>query len=108
VESCRNFALTQSSVIPAQRKRASRCQIGADAALLERLKIRLKVFTHTSIDLVQRGKSLPLDLSPFDALSLAQGGPFDALSLAQGIRCASDVYKCLILYCDLRRIACHE
>jgi hypothetical protein len=34
--------VTQSSVIPAQRNRAPPCQIAADAAFLERLKIRLK------------------------------------------------------------------
>jgi hypothetical protein len=37
-----NFVVTQSSVIPAQRNRAPPCQIAADAAFLERLKIRLK------------------------------------------------------------------
>jgi hypothetical protein len=34
--------VTQSSVIPAQRNRAPPCQIAADAAFLDRLKIRLK------------------------------------------------------------------
>ena len=45
-EQRRNFVVAQSGVIPAQRNRAPPCEIGADAAFLERLKIRLKVLTH--------------------------------------------------------------
>jgi hypothetical protein len=37
------FRRDSTSLIPAQRNRAPPCQIAADAAFLERLKIRLKV-----------------------------------------------------------------
>jgi hypothetical protein len=42
----RNFVVTQSGVIPAQRNRAPPCQIVAVAAFLDLLKIGLKVITH--------------------------------------------------------------
>jgi hypothetical protein len=42
----RNFVVSESGVIPAQCNRAPPCQIVADAAFLERLKIGLKMLTH--------------------------------------------------------------
>jgi hypothetical protein len=48
----RNFVVTQSGVIPAQRNRAPPGQIVANAALLEPLKIGLKVLTHPLKDLL--------------------------------------------------------
>jgi hypothetical protein len=45
-KSRRNFGVTQSGMIPAQRNRASPCRIVADAASLERLMIELKMLTH--------------------------------------------------------------
>jgi hypothetical protein len=51
-EQQRNFVVTQSGVIPAQRNRAPPCQIVANAALLEPFKIRLKVLTHPLKDLL--------------------------------------------------------
>jgi hypothetical protein len=51
-EQRRNFVVTQSGVIPAQRNRAPPCQIVANAALLEPLKIGLKVLTHPLKDLL--------------------------------------------------------
>jgi hypothetical protein len=47
-----NFVVTQPGVIPAQRNRAPPCQIVADAAFLERLKIALKMLTHALKDLL--------------------------------------------------------
>ena len=50
-EQRRNFVVTQSGVIPAQRNRAPPCQIVADAAFLEPLEIGLKVLTYPLRDL---------------------------------------------------------
>jgi hypothetical protein len=44
--------VTQSGAIPAQRYGAPPCQIVADAAFLEPLKIGLKVLTHPLKDLL--------------------------------------------------------
>jgi hypothetical protein len=44
--------VTQSGVIPAQRNGAPPCQIVANAAFFERLKIGLKVLTHPLKDLL--------------------------------------------------------
>jgi hypothetical protein len=46
-EQRRNFGVTQSGVIPAQRNRAPPCQIVANAALLEPFEIGSKVLTQS-------------------------------------------------------------
>ena len=51
-EQDRNFVVTQFRVIPAECNRTSTCQIVAHAALLEPLKIALKVLTHPLKDLL--------------------------------------------------------
>jgi hypothetical protein len=51
-EQRRNFVVTQSGVIPAQRNRAPPGQIVAHAVLLEPLKIGLNVLTHPLKDLL--------------------------------------------------------
>jgi hypothetical protein len=64
--------VTQSGVIPAQRNRAPPCQIVADAAFLEPLKIGLKVLTYPLKDL------LGSDSRPVFLLSIILG-PLDSL-----------------------------
>ena len=51
-EQRRDFGVTQSGVIPAQRNRAPPCQIVANPAFLEPLKIGLKVLTLPLKDLL--------------------------------------------------------
>jgi hypothetical protein len=46
-EQRRDFVVTQSGVIPAQRNRAPPCQIVANAALLEPFEIGSKVLTQS-------------------------------------------------------------
>ena len=58
-EQCRNFTVTQTGMIPAQRNGAATGQVVAFAAFFERLSIGLKVLTHPFQNLLRANRCRP-------------------------------------------------